>query len=278
MADLTYQEELMLEELLEMESGYVLDFTNPSFRRFVNKSIGVDIQADEYAYESGSKANRLRGLWINQPNYVVGKLLSDLIEYWKAKHVKVDSDPPPDQVFRLGCCEATARRLLNDSPAMSFESVPSASFDGSAKLALESVKESLRKGEPELILDRLHVFTMTYFRSLLDKYSVSYDKNTPLHSLVGSYVKLLKSNGRLESEMAERIIKSTISLFESFNEIRNDHSLAHPNKPLNRNESTLILSSVANVIQFIRMIEGAEQFELDDSTGDDDLVVDDLPF
>jgi hypothetical protein len=255
MADLSFNEELMFEELFEMESGYVIDFSTPTFQRFVIKSIGIDIQADAHRYGSGSKANRLRGLWLSQPNHIVGKLLFDLVEYWKAKYVKVDSDPSPEQVFRLRCCEETALRLLNDAPTAGFESVESANLGHSAKLALEAIKESLRKGEPEMILDRLHVFSVTYFRKLLDDYAIVYDNETPLHSLVGMYVKAIKSKGVLESKMAERIIKSAISLFESLNEVRNRHSLAHPNQPLNRTESTLIVSNMANVIQFIHTIE-----------------------
>jgi hypothetical protein len=277
MADLSLNEELMFEELFEMNGGYVIDFSTPSFQRFVIRSIGIDIQAEEFCYGSGSKANRLRGLWLNQPNYVVGKLLFDLVEYWKSKYVKVDSDPSPEQVYRLECCEDAAIRLLNDGPVASFESVTSATLGDSAKLALEAIRESLRKGEPEVILDRLHLFSVTYFRKLLDKYAVAYDEETALHSLVGGYVKALKSKGVLKSEMTERIIKSTISLFEAFNEIRNHHSLAHPNPPLNRIESTLIVSTMANVIHFINAIEGNSR-DLEASIVDQTAPFEDVTF
>lgn len=64
-----------------MESGYVLGFTNRTFREFVVWSTGRDIFDCRYDYGSGSKANRLRAFWRTEDDATVGKLLKDLIEY-----------------------------------------------------------------------------------------------------------------------------------------------------------------------------------------------------
>jgi len=40
--------------------------------------------------------------------------------------------------------------------------------------------------------------------------------------------------------MTERILKSSISILDAFNDVRNNKSLAHDNPVLNRNESLLI--------------------------------------
>lgn len=77
----------------------------------------------------------------------------------------------------------------------------------------------------------------------------------PLHSLVGEYVKQLKSESLIESEMTERILKTTISVMEAFNRVRNDQSFAHDNPLLNYNESLLIFGHVTSSIRFIEAIE-----------------------
>jgi hypothetical protein len=43
MSDLTSIEKAKLEKLLEMESGYVLDFSNRTFQEFILESVKLDI-------------------------------------------------------------------------------------------------------------------------------------------------------------------------------------------------------------------------------------------
>ncbi len=80
-------------------------------------------------------------------------------------------------------------------------------------------------------------------------------REKPLHSLVGEYVKSLRSAGHLESEMTERILKSSISTLEAFNRVRNDQSLAHDNAVLNHNESLLIFNHIASTVRFLTVLE-----------------------
>ena len=63
-----------------MSGGFVLDFSNRAFREFVSDSTGLDIDQDSVG-GSGSKANRLRYFWSNQPDQIVGKLLKSLAEH-----------------------------------------------------------------------------------------------------------------------------------------------------------------------------------------------------
>jgi hypothetical protein len=66
-----------------MESGYVLDFSNRTFKELILENVGIDIYQNQFDYESGSKANRLRAFWNKESNEVVGKLLLNMLEYWK---------------------------------------------------------------------------------------------------------------------------------------------------------------------------------------------------
>jgi len=105
---------------------------------------------------------------------------------------------------------------------------------------------------------------------LCDNHQVSYNKETPLHSLFGGYVKKLIKDGLVESTMTERILKSSISVLEAFNGVRNNQSFAHDNEILNYNESILIFNNVSNIIRFLETIEKpkTEEKETDEEWGD----------
>jgi hypothetical protein len=84
------------------------------------------------------------------------------------------------------------------------------------------------------------------------------DRNKPLHSLVGEYIKAIKKEGLIESEMTERILKSSISVMEAFCDVRNNQSYAHDNQVLNYNESILIFGHVTNAVRFIENLEASK--------------------
>ena len=70
---------MYLERLFEMEGGYVLSFSNSTFKEFVRGSVGEDIYSDAYGGRGASKANRLRTFWSVAPNVKVATLLGDLL-------------------------------------------------------------------------------------------------------------------------------------------------------------------------------------------------------
>lgn len=111
MSDLTSVERLKLERLLEMEGGYVLDFSNRTFQEFILETLDVDIYDEKYNYHSGSKANRLRGFWREESNPKVGKLLGALLEYWRAKRIVAQQVIAPEEEILLSDCERIVKRL-----------------------------------------------------------------------------------------------------------------------------------------------------------------------
>ena len=146
-------------------------------------------------------------------------------------------------------------RLVQGSSVQDIEVIePNADgkdFDTLAK----SVRKAIESNEPEAGLDRLHTFLVKYVRVLCEKNGIETGREKPLHSLFGEYIKRLRRSGLIESEMAERILKSSISILEAFNEVRNKHSFAHDNPMLSYNESLLIFNNVASSIRFIAALE-----------------------
>jgi hypothetical protein len=276
MSDLSNIEKLKLEKLFEMGSGYVLDFSNRTFYEFIIENTKINIYDSKYDYASGSKANRLRAFWTKEPNHIVGKLILDLLEYWKTQKLTKYIEIKQVEQALFDECHAIAERLKQGSIVENIDAIQSYSDNKDFSVLAKSIRESIGNNEPEVALDRLHTFVVKYTRKLCDKHGISYDIKKPLHSLFGEYVKYLRQNNLIESQMAERILKSSIGILESFNDVRNNKSLAHDNPILNYHESILIFNNVSSAIKFIESIE-KENSEVD---GQDEVQAewDEIPF
>lgn len=249
MSDLSNTEKRNLEKLFDMSSGYVLNFSNRTFEEFIFDSTKKSIYDAKYDNATGSKANRLRAFWNVEPNYVVAKLIGDLLQYATELGAKSQEEPLLDN------CRRVVQRLSQSMPVPEIEAItPNTAEKDFATLA-KSVREAIEKDEPESGLDRLHTFVVKYMRVLCQKHGIKIERDKPLHSLIGEYVKRLKEKDYIESEMTERILKSSIAILEAFNRVRNNQSFAHDNQVLNYDESLLIFNHVASAIRFIEAVE-----------------------
>lgn len=84
MSRLSITDKTLLEAVLSMGGGYVLDFTNSSLRQFFDE-LGLDIFDDQYAQYGTSKAQRVRGFWKVGRDKDVARSLAKLVEYIAAK-------------------------------------------------------------------------------------------------------------------------------------------------------------------------------------------------
>lgn len=103
MSSLKMVERQCFEDLFGMSSGYVLDFSNPTFSEFFRESARADIYSDKYAGNGDSKAKRLRAFIGLETDALVGKVLSDLMEYWRSKtpHPGADDEQLASQATRV---------------------------------------------------------------------------------------------------------------------------------------------------------------------------------
>ena len=79
MANLLYRDKAVLETLFEMGSGYVMDFSNSTFARFIGDVVNIDVYDGPGYTDYASKANKLRQIWTNESDNVVGTLL---MHFW----------------------------------------------------------------------------------------------------------------------------------------------------------------------------------------------------
>lgn len=253
MADLSFAEKQVLENILEMRNGFVLDLSNRSFREIVFDTTNLDIYSDKYKDFGESKANLLRCFWKKESNQLVSKLLFALANYWEnimevpLGHVNIESK------YFKGLLQI-AERLKSDM-SDHITAIETNIEDVNFQKLKKIISDLIENNKPDEAVDRIHTYMVFYLRKLLDKYGVNSSQNTPLHALMGSYKNKLMQEKVIDSGMTEEILKSSISILEKYNHVRNNQSLAHANDLLNYNESLLIFKVVSSTIEFIESIE-----------------------
>ena len=137
-------------------------------------------------------------------------------------------------------------------------SLPEKTGDDFATL-YRDIHDALAKDEPVLVLDRLHTFSMKYFRTICQNHGIEVSAPDgqlyPLHSLVGNLTKYYDQNNLFGSDFSKKAMKMSISLFDSYNAIRNDKSFAHDNDLLSKREASYVVRILADTIKFIEEIE-----------------------
>jgi hypothetical protein len=146
MANLNWVEQKYFEDLFEMGSGYVLDFSNITFQKFIFDSLSIDVY-QKYAYES--KAKLLRRIINDFDNRSVGKLLMELLEY-KRIHLKVNNEEKEKYLKAV----EIANKLMGKNPTPkskgSESKNPQPQFDFRSSLkdftALSKIENSQKRG------------------------------------------------------------------------------------------------------------------------------------
>ena len=117
------------------------------------------------------------------------------------------------------------------------------------------IYDALAKGEPVLVLDRLHTYSTRYLREICSKHNIPIDDGSgnyhPLHSLVGMIAKYYKVNNVFQSEFVEQALKMSISTFEKYNTIRNQQSYAHDNEVLNKIEASYVVRVITATLTLL---------------------------
>lgn len=117
-----------------------------------------------------------------------------------------------------------------------------------------AIERDIGANKPAAALDRLHTYCMKKFAHLLTERSIDWNRDDPLHSRVGKYVKALERERELR-EITKRIVKSSISVFDQFNDIRNNRSFAHDNDLVNQAEARFIFDAVSAFLRFVKHFE-----------------------
>lgn len=246
MATFSFTERRQIEQCLGMGSGYVLDFSNRTFEEFILDAVARNIYNGDYSGQGSSKANHLRAFFAAEPDHVVGALLTALVE-----HGRTVTSPPAADL--LESCKRIADRLKQSAPVLGC--IATDTDEPTFAALSKEVRRAIESNQPETGLDRLHAFFVMLLRRICEKRGVQTTRDEPAHSVLGKYIKHVKGQGHLHSEMSEKILKYALATMDAFNQVRNNQSLAHPNEMLNSDEALLVFNHVVAIVNFIQSTE-----------------------
>ncbi len=241
--------------------GYVLDFSDRTMQEFFEDEFSVDIYSQENRANGNSKRNCLTTFLLRADTITALRVLRTL---WERREGLLDASLNSEEANTAKTKSKAFQEIiasLQSEPAqLTTAGVEAFVRDRTLEELVRDIERTLAANKPEVAIDHLHTYCMKKFAHLLEVRGLQCDKDEPLHSRFGRYRKCLESEQKLH-EFTSRALKSFISLLEAFNDLRNNHSLAHDNQLLEPLEARFIFSSISAILVMLRALESARYGE-----------------
>ena len=249
MSNLNATDILVIQKIIEKKTkdkGLVWDFTNATFKEFVESYTGLDIYDDKYeAEDGGSKIKRLKMfLKIEEDSYVI-MLLQGIEEYGKKRKYLCKSNI--DEI------EKYIKRLKKLEKSITFDKEIFKS-QKRIDLLINDINEKVAKKQFELAIDRLHTFFKGYIEMLCEQTKVDI-KDKSLDALYGELLKYIHENEIFEEGITKDILSSSKKIMKSFDYSRNNKSFAHTNDIMKQNEAEFLCMYIIDLYKFLYKIK-----------------------
>ena len=241
----------IIEDALSFERGYVLNFSDRTFAEFFDEEFGVTIYQDKYDFNGQSKGKHLRAFIEVEDEATVCHVLRRLWEHRDTLKIGLVANTPPEVKERYFSMIA---RIESGAGTPSTDAIDRFKKDETLEELVASIERDIRANKPVAALDRLHTYCMKKFGHLLDERGIAWGREEPLHGRVGKYVKALSQDRDLR-DVTLQIAKNAIGVFDKFNHVRNNQSLAHDNVLLDQAEARFIYDSITAILRFVKTIE-----------------------
>lgn len=257
MVDLKRSQIRVIEEVMSFPQGlgYVLDFSDRTISEFFEDEFDIDFDDPKYAANGSSKRNRLTTFIKTEDAYVVAKVLRALWDRREGlirrsgRGTNKEEEKETKRVF----LEIIAN-VESSSDIPRTDALDRYARDRTLDELIRDIERDLQANKPEAVMDHLHTYCMKKFTHLLQTRGIECSDDEALHARFGKYRKELLRERHL-NPFTDRALKSAISLFESYNDIRNHHSFAHDNPILEPSEARYVFDTISAILTFLRAIE-----------------------
>jgi hypothetical protein len=254
MVSLKRSEMRIFDDAFGMNSGYVLDFSDRTMAEFFEDEFGIDIYQEKYRFNGTSKAKHLRAFIETEDEYTVAKVARVLWQY-RENLSRYHSNSAETNALKARFFDLVSR-IEGSGVVARTDALDRFKRDETLEELIAAIERDIAANKPAAALDRLHTYCMKKFAHLLDERDIAWDREDPLQSRVGKYVKALEAEREVR-EITRRIIKSAISVFEQFNDIRNNRSFAHDNNLIDQAEARFIFDAISAFLRFIKSVEAS---------------------
>jgi len=235
--------------------GYVLDFSDRTIAEFFEDEFEIDFSDQKYYVKGTSKRLRLLAFIEIEDSYTVAKVLRALWDRRKDLTLRpgTELEEAEEEKITQKFLELIAK-VEGNSETPNADALDRFSRDRTLDELIGDIERDLQANKPEAAMDHLHTYCMKKFAHLLQTRKITCEKEEALHARFGKYRKALLEERDL-NPFTDRALKSAISLFESFNDIRNDNSFAHDNPILESTEARYVFDTISAILIFLRAVE-----------------------
>jgi len=251
MVALKHNEMRVIDDAFDMHSGYVLNFSDRTFSEFFDDEFRLNIYDQKYSFNGTSKAKHLRAFIKTEDEFTVARVLRKLWEHRESVPLydqRNNDDGVKRRFFEL------VSKIEGSGSLARTDAIERFKPDETLEELVAAIERDIGANKPVAALDRLHTYCMKKFAHLLDARHIGWEKAEPLHSRVGKYVKALGQERELR-DLTAQIVKNAIGVFDKFNSVRNNQSLAHDNELLDPAEARFIYDSITAFLRFVKSVE-----------------------
>ena len=254
MSTLTYREKSKLENLFSMRSGYVLDFTDRTFEEFFMEVADVEIHSDRYRIEGTSKAYKMRAFWKIEPDFLVGKVLLELIGICKGA-------PNPGYEELIRECAGIANRLLAGGLDLRGIKETAEKMDArSLRQEIVRMEDSV-ESDPELAIGTAKELVESCCKTILLEKGTPLQGNPSISELTKATLKALKlvpediPDGTKGADVIRRTMNNLSSIISGINELRNLYGTGHGREAhgyrVSARHAKLVVGAAATIARFL---------------------------
>ena len=256
---LSYIDRIRINRLFGIAGGYVFNYlqsrgqyNKTTTQNLILEACKIDIYNDE-PYKHLSQQKCVEYIFNKGTPQEIANLLEIFCEYYCLS--AADNNWWSGEDSRDYQYVENLIKKLRSQNYISLPELESSDLD----LVLKEVETHFNEGTPEIVIDRLHTFATVYIRELCKRHEVptmdEKGNHYSLESLVGKLSKWYEKEKCFETKFCTTAIKSTISIFTEFNNLRNNRSAAHPNPLLGKIEAEYAIKVVVDTLAFIDNIE-----------------------
>ncbi len=248
MSNLTATEILSIQKMIEKKTkdkGFVWQFTNSTFKDFVESYTAINIYDDKYISTDGSsKMKRLKMFLKIEEDANVILLLKGIKEYGKKRRYlcKTNIEEIEKYINKLKKLEKT---LKVDSNFFKSEK--------RVELLIKDINDNVSKKQYELAIDRLHTLFKGFIENVCTKINIQI-KDKSLDALYGELLKYINDNKIFEEGVTKDILSASKKIMKSFDYARNNKSFAHTNDIMKENEAEFLCVYIIDLYKFINKI------------------------
>jgi hypothetical protein len=233
-----------------VDGGYLGDFSYRTHREFYPTYCDLDLNPDEH---EGTTRERFISVLSSRASSEQAKIIRGVLEKYPVGSSEIRTQAMHDEYVAFADRLERGGMVAGGAPAATAEVV---------RRAIDDVQALLDKGGPTNAVDRIHTSLHGHLQYLCDAVGIEYDnKNDPTTALLK---KLRREHPKLEdlgprSQDIEKVLNAAGAMLDALTPVRNNASLAHPNKDLlGRDEAQLVVNAGRTLLTYLDAKIGVE--------------------